>query len=124
MVGLLGAASDGWLVRLSHVQQRALKADARELLMRVSAAAGLLAGMWLALHKPAPGVPASCETTGKAQIGACFNDVLFSAALPYVLSIGAGLLVGGFVGWLVGSVLPKAEKGPVFIPVRRAQRRL
>jgi hypothetical protein len=121
---LTAAASDGWLVRLSHVQQRALKADARELLMRVCAAAGLLAGMWLAMHKPAPAVPVSCETTGKAQLGACFNEVLFSAALPWVLSIGAGLLVGGFVGWLVGGMLPRAEKGPVLIPVRRAQRRL
>jgi hypothetical protein len=96
---------------LSHIQQRALKADARELLMRVCAAAGLLAGAWLAVHKPAPAVPASCETSHTAQIGACFNELLFSTALPYVLSIGAGLLVGGFVGWLVGTALTPPDAG-------------
>ena len=96
-------------MRLSHTQQRALKADARELLMRMCAATGLLAGMWLALHKTAPPVPASCETTDTAQIGGCFNDVLFGAALPYVLSMGAGLLVGGFVGWLVGTLLAQPD---------------
>ena len=77
--------------------------------MRVCAAGGLLAGMWLALHKPAPVVPASCETTDAAQIGACFNDMLLGAALPYVLSMGAGLLVGGFVGWLVGTLLTQPD---------------
>ena len=98
-------------MRLSDSHSRALKADARELLMRVCAAAGLLAGMWLVLHRPAPAVPASCETSQTAQIGACFNDMLLDAALPYVLSIGAGLLLGGFFGWLLGTALTPPDAG-------------
>ncbi|MEY2513006.1 MAG: hypothetical protein QOJ89_364 [bacterium] len=105
-------------MRLSDSQRRALKADARELLMRVCAAAGLLAGMWLALQNPAPHAPVSCETAGTARIGACFNDVLFSTALPYVLSMSAGLVIGGFAGWLVGTLLTQPDAGAM----RRAPR--
>ena len=78
----------------------------RELLVRGSAALGLILGLLRALNRRAPPASASCKAIGTpGNIGGCFSETLLATVLPYVLAMGAGIVLGATIGWLVSKLL-------------------
>jgi hypothetical protein len=90
----------------SHSHRRALRTVIRELLVRGGAALGLILGLLWALNRRAPPASASCKATGTpGNIGGCFSETLSATALPYVLAMGVGIVIGATIGWLVSKLL-------------------
>ena len=90
----------------SYATRRALRDGVHELLVRGGAAVGVATGLLWALERPAPVTSAACKhsSTG-SDIGRCFNQTLLATALPYIVAMAFGMIVGALTGALISKLL-------------------
>lgn len=107
-----GDVDDG-LVALSTNKRAAVRAGVRDLLVRLCAILGSIAGLLWALDHQAGG-SGPCENAAADEVSRCAGETIIATALPYAAGLFGGLLIGALVGLAAAQlVVPRRARAAV-----------
>lgn len=97
------------MVASSVAKRAALRTGVRELLVRLCAVLGSMAGLLWGLGQRS-GATAACERATANEVTRCTSETIVATALPYVAGVFGGLVLGAVVGLALAQL---------FVPSRR-----